>query len=598
MSLLLALLLAGVAPAGLKGVVNADKAKKLPAAARAALVNDGFTVVEGRERDFFSVYDQNAYEKVPSFISTDVVLHVFHVRFDEEVASLERKLAQPALTAFAVKQLARALAAWPATGAPSPALRSLTQYHAIALLLLDPGAKLDPRLTGVNEDVEKLVAARGRGTVSACPAALEFSLFSPRGHYERSPLEGYFRAVTFYSQCGFALTGDGLSRALDVARLVDADAGKSLVQVRSLQDFVSGPADDVGLEALAPHLASLPAWPAPLPPAALEAVRAKLTKGPTVPTLDGAGPTFRLLGGSLTPDTALLGKTAGTPERPLPSVLDVLSALGSPEAKRLLAPSPALSQRLEQPLPAGGGLAARWLEVLRVLLTKPAAQPAFAATDAWARRTVVAAAGSYAELRHDTLLYVKQPMVMAEGGDARELPASKVGGYVEPRPEVYRALLELTSELAKRGGDGAALEEFLRFLVEVSELELSNKPFPKAMDERLRTVGGELEHLSRLHGDDSPPQALVADVFTAVLPDGSTRVLHLAVGDVDELWVVAPRAGQLVLMRGGAFSFYEFAEGQRLSDGQWNVRLFEGPPQRPAWARPVEVKSKAGVAPK
>ena len=96
----------------------------------------------------------------------------------------------------------------------------------------------------------------------------------------------------------------------------------------------------------------------------------------------------------------------------------------------------------------------------------------------------------------------------------------------------------------------------------------------------------------RLHGDDSPSQALIADVFTAVLPDGSTRVLHLAVGDVDELWVVAPRAGRPVLMRGGAFSFYEFEgkPGERLGDGEWNVKLFEAPPPRPAWARPVEVK--------
>ncbi len=589
MSLLLALVLAGVAPAGLKGVVNADKAKQLPAAARTALVRDGFTVVEGKERDFFSLYDRNAYEKVPSFISTDVVLHVFHVRFDEELASTEKTVALPALTAFASKQLARALAAWPSTGAPSPELRALTQYHAIALLLLEPKAALDARLTGVRQDVQKLVAARGSGSVSACPGALELSLFSPRGHYARSRLEGYFRAVTFYSQCGFALSATGLVRALDVARLVDPESAKSLAQVRALQDFVSGPADDVGLDALAPHLAALPPWPAPVPPAALEALRAKVWKAPVL----GVGPTFRLLGGSLTPDTALLGKTAGTKERPLPSVLDVFTALGSAEAKRVLAPSPALAQVLAEPLGAGGGLSARWLEVLRSLLERPPGQPAFAATDAWARRTLVAAAGSYTELRHDTLLYVKQPLAMAEGGDSRQLPAAKVGGYVEPRPEVYRALLELTGELAKWGGSGGEpLAEFLGFLIEVSELELANKPFPQALDERLRTVGSELEHLSRLHGDDSPSQALIADVFTAVLPDGSTRVLHLAVGDVDELWVVAPRAGRPVLMRGGAFSFYEFEgkPGERLGDGEWNVKLFEAPPPRPAWARPVEVK--------
>ena len=111
MTWLLALVLAGtVAPPGLRGVVNAEKSKRLPPAAKEALVRDGFTVVEGDERHFFSLYDCNAYEKVPSFISTDVVLHVFHVRFDDEVASLEQQFAVPALKSYAARQLARAQA--------------------------------------------------------------------------------------------------------------------------------------------------------------------------------------------------------------------------------------------------------------------------------------------------------------------------------------------------------------------------------------------------------------------------------------------------------------------------------------------------------
>lgn len=573
MNLILALVLAGnVAPVGLKGVVNAQKAKKLPAAAREALVRDGFSVVAGTERHFFSLYDRNAYEKVPSFISTDVVLHVFHVRFDDEVATLEQQVAVPALKAFAGQQLARALTSWPAH-------RALAQYHATALALVDPSAPLDPRVAGVKDDVVKLVDAKGRGAVTACPGELELSLFKPRGHYDRWALHGYFRAVTFYAQCGLVMRGADLGRAVDVARLVDADALKELKKVKALQRFVSGPSDDPGLEALAPHLAGLPAWPAPVPPAALEALAQQLSKLPAakVPTLaPSSTPVFRLLGGSFTADAALVA-----PSTPLgvngASIVPVLEALASRE-----------------PFPAGAGLSARWLEVLRTLLTKPEGQPPFASTDAWARRTRVVAAGSYAELRHDTLLYVKQPMVMAEGGDSAELPATKVGGYVEPRPDVYRALLALTAELSTRGSKSTDLDAFLRFLIEVSGLELANQPFPKAMDERLRTIGSELEHLSRVHGDSSPPQALVADVFTVAYPDGSSRVLHIATGDVDELWVVAPRAGKPVLMRGGAFSFYEFLAqpGERLNDSQWMERLFDEPPARPAWAQPVAVPVK------
>lgn len=580
MNLLLAVVLAGtVAPAGLKGVVGAEKAKLLPAPARVALVRDGFTVVSGSERHFFSLYDRNAYEKVPSFISTDVVLHVFHVRFDDEVATLEQQVAVPALKAFATRQLARALTTWPTH-------RALAQYHATALALLDPNAPLDPRVASVKDDVAKLVEAKGRGAVAACPGELELSFFKPRGHYDRWALHGYFRAVTFYAQCGLVMKGADLGRAVDVARLVDADALKELEKVKALQRFVGGPADDPGLEALAPHLASLPAWPAAVPPAALEALAQKLSKLPAakVPTLAPSGlPVFRLLGGSLTADAAAMGGAPFTPsgvEGQAPSILPVLTALRSGELK----------------VPPEGGLSARWLEVLRTLLAKPDGQPPFASTDAWARRTLVAAAGSYTELRHDTLLYVKQPMVMAEGGDSAELPATTVGGYVEPRPDVYRALLGLTGELATRGSKSTDLDAFLHFLVEVSELELANQPFPKAMDERLRTIGSELEHLSRAHGDSSPPQALVADVLTVAYPDGTSRVLHVATGDVDELWVVAPRAGKPVLMRGGAFSFYEFLSGERLDDRQWMERLFERPPSRPAWAQPIAVPAKPARA--
>ena len=575
MTWLLALVLAGTAaPAGLQGVVNAEKAKKLPAAAREALVRDGFTVVEGNERHFFSLYDRNAYEKVPSYISTDVVLHVFHVRFDDEVASLEQQVAVPALKSFASKQLARAQAV--------PSQRALALYHATALGLLDPNGPVDPRVAA---DVKKLVEGKGNGTLAACPDPMDFSLFTPRGHYDRWGLHGYFRAVTFYAQCGFPLKGEGLSRAVDVARAVDAESAKELARVLALQAFVSGPADDPGLDVLTAHLASLPAWPAPVPPAALDALAAKFTKvpAPAVATLT-RGPVFRLLGGSTTPDAALMSHA----NRAVPTVLDVLAMLGSGQATKLLAaPAPAF------PLPEGRGLYGKWLEVLRTVLSRPEGQPLLATTDAWAKRLLVTAAGSYAELRHDTLLYVKQPMTMAEGGHSAELPASKVGGSVEPRPDVYRALLALTAELDLQRGDGQKQSEdlaaFLRFLLEVSELELANKPFPKEMDERLRTIGSELEHLSRVHGDDSPPQALVADIFTVAEPDGTSRVLHIATGDVDELWVVVLRAGKRVLMRGGAFSFYEFLgeRGERLNDGRWMERLSEKRPARPTWAQPV-----------
>jgi hypothetical protein len=66
------------------------------------------------------------------------------------------------------------------------------------------------------------------------------------------------------------------------------------------------------------------------------------------------------------------------------------------------------------------------------------------------------------------------------------------------------------------------------------------------------------------------------------------------VGDVDELWVVVPRAGKQVLMRGGVFSYYEFTRPERLTDENFIELLASpSPPARPLWAKPVvKVKRK------
>lgn len=551
-----AVLAAGVAPANLAGVVNADKAKALPKAARDQLVQQGFTVIEGEERHFFSLYDRNAYAKVPSFISSDVVLHVFHVRFDEDLTRLELARAVPALRDLATGQLARAL---------EQSKRDVALFHATALKLLEPERALDARIDADATAAAKALEDTKPYSHPSCPTPLDATRFKPRGHYDNYSLRGYFRAFTFYSSCAFPLTGPGAEKARAIAALIDEPARASLATLTRLVELVGGKTDSVPLDLVA--------------------------KG--TPPAGAARPTFRLLGAAETSEAALFERTVparlAAKQEPFPSVLDVFAALGSEEARTLLAPSPALDAELRAPLKLDDSLSGRWLRVLQKLVTRPrVTKPAFAATDAWARRTLVSAAGSWAELKHDTLLYVRQPMVMMEGGHDAELPATKVGGYVDPRPDVYRELLAMREALDVPAKDDA-LAGFLQFIIEVSELELADKPFPKALDERLRTVGGELEHLSRTRGDKSPPQALIADVFTLAQPDGPSRVFHVATGHVDELWVVAPRAGKLVLMRGGAFSFYEVigAPNERLSDREWFQRL-ESPPPRPPWATPLK----------
>jgi len=562
---------------------NAVGFERAPAAARPALAKDGFAVVEGHEAHFFALYDRNAYEKVPSFITSDVVLHVFHTRFDEQLADLELKQSWPALKAFARAQLDRCFAAWPKTGEPPEALRKLTVYHAVAVALatdapLGADARVEKEVIAIAELVKR---AGGPASVALCGQPVEFSLFKPRGHYERYALQPFFKASMWYSQCAFELSKD-LARAADIARLIDEPSKAELAKVTAVREIISGPPDDPGFEQVR-ALGAVPAFPAPLDAAALEPLKAKLKSlhSARVPSLPAtSSPVFRLLGQSGTADTGTLN--------PLhPSTLSLLSAMGAPVLLGADAGTPA-------PFEPGPGLTGAWLAIIATLVHPPAQQPAFASSEAWQRHTLVTAAGSWAELRHDTLLYVKQPLLMAEGGHEAELPASKVGGYVDPRPDVYAKLGELSEKLSKAAGEPAdPLKEFIAFLVSTSELELSGKPFPRAIDERLRTVGTELEGLCRTHGDRTPSQGLIADVMTVRDPESQAdNIFHVAIGDVDEVWAVVPRAGKQVLMRGGAFSFYELSKPTRLSDSDWNEVRWDKDPPRPSWAKPLPAPKK------
>ena len=62
-------------------------------------------------------------------------------------------------------------------------------------------------------------------------------------------------------------------------------------------------------------------------------------------------------------------------------------------------------------------------------------------TSAWQDKELYTTLASWSELRHDTILYVKQSYTMAERGGAFEPP---VVGYAEPVLNSYARLLNLT----------------------------------------------------------------------------------------------------------------------------------------------------------
>jgi len=244
-----------------------------------------------------------------------------------------------------------------------------------------------------------------------------------------------------------------------------------------------------------------------------------------------------------------------------------------------------------------------WLYVLRSLPVEfGRGYQTFMQTKAWQDKELNTALASWAELRHDTILYVKQSYTMAEGGDGGEPP---IVGYVEPVPEFYARLLNLTKmtnrglkslvpvEVLEKLNIEPALNRFSEIiskLLEISKKELGNKPLTEDEYYFIESFGGTSSDLIGLvSGGEVEPDifktVLVADVHT----DGNTKqVLEEGVGRIKTL-VVAYKLphGHILLGVGPVFSYYEFKQpmANRLTDEAWKEMLNTRPPSVPEWTR-------------
>ena len=173
-----------------------------------------------------------------------------------------------------------------------------------------------------------------------------------------------------------------------------------------------------------------------------------------------------------------------------------------------------------------------WLYSFQPLIApKGSAYPPFMQTQAWTRKDLQTALGSWTELKHDTILYAKQ--VMAEmGGGGEPRPAARLRG-TEPGglrpsagadPDDLRRAAE--PQPVERPDQAANLENLiseLTFLKDISERELAGEAITDDEYWHIQYWGGTLEQFTLAAADTTDGMsrdlsdqkaALVADVAT------------------------------------------------------------------------------------
>ncbi len=582
----------------LRNISNLKSFSRIPAAAKGLLASQGFVVLRpsAPPEAYHSLYLENQYRGIPSFVTADAALHAAHLLFERALQEAEEALLAPAL-AVLVEQLAEA-ATDGAPGLPQslrPSLARVRWHLAIAQALLagEGAAPLaeDPEVTRTVAAIET--------------AAPRYADYAPRGHYTRNPLLGrYFRALRWLSAPALA---DGGDQAVLVALAAATPRGRDILsKFDALLGALIGQSDGCDAVALARRLQGMlgaaPAWDrlSGLPPAWSGCEAASL------------------LGRRRAPDGDVLRAGVDPGLRPFPSVLDVLSALGSERARHWLAPDaarfaglPLELDRVAEAFRSGRWatsptLATRWLYALRwVVRPFPQGYARYQTSAAWADHALVTAAAAWATLRHDTLLYVEPPIVWMEGGDEDALPPARAG-FVEPLPELYAELAGVLADLnrlfrnlagAHAAGprrvpsaatllaSGAAL---LGRLGDCARATLAGAPLSRADHAFLSEIGAAFETLiagsGRLRADPVP---MVADVYVLGDPEtGRKQPLLAATGPIDLLLVAVPLGRRTLLARGAVASYNEFVAAGPMTDEDWRARLADGTaPSAPPFTR-------------
>ena len=237
-----------------------------------------------------------------------------------------------------------------------------------------------------------------------------------------------------------------------------------------------------------------------------------------------------------------------------------------------------------------GSLGSSWLYVLGALTHNYGPNyPLYMQSKSFLDKQIQTFLGSFAELKHDTLLYTKQSYAEMGAGEGEQPIPPIVKGFVEPNLEFWNRfakLLDKTDQLFTGNDlfkDHSAKERLSQFkettalYQKIAEEELRSQPISDADYEALRTE--KLAFMTMPFEAVDPTEtsgqtAIIADIHTdtdkgQILYEATAKpYLMLAiVGNEDSPRVVA----------GLTFNHYELTDpiGQRLTDEDWRNRVYK-----------------------
>lgn len=593
----------------------------------------GFVVVEGEGADLAAQYESLRAKGIPAFISADSVLYLTGLLLDQTLAVIEDEYLYDRLLQLSRELVRLSEEQYLSTSDPTvreDARRNLA-FFAVGVSLLDPdyfpsefGRGLVERELDLIEEARITAHSPIMGPTpldGVLGPGEDYTRYVPAGRYTGTErLRRFYRAMTWYGRMAFALPEGRMEnygptrQSLLIVRALASEAGEwfelwervhdptvfylggtgdpTVREYTEIADEVFGEEFEIELladEELVIEFAGRVAEVAP----------------PHFESHELRG--MRFLGRRYLPDTRIFWRLASSEDRPIPSTLDLMALLGSRIARDEIEEAfgndayrigfKEIELEFDQMTYGDWTRDLFWsaLYAISALYEGPAAgAPAFARGQSWDAKVLSTGAAAWVGLRY-------QASCASVSGALATFDAAWEAGHpplVEPYPDLYARLRELVENLRDRlwehylidEGIDADLSRYAMFLTSLERLAtgaVAGGPAGSAGRE-----GEDYRAAVRRFSDPASRRLSIEEAAAspacsalAYSDIASGRLLEVAVGYPDIIYVAADVGRGPTVYGGAVFSFFEFdreSEGE-LSVERWPSILRAGVPERPQW---------------
>ncbi len=522
--------------------------------AKQMIVQNGFVVRGSYYSEFYTVYEKNRYGQLPNFVTTDSLLHTYHLFFSYLMKNVERDYLYRELINVSNVMLEASKNQYDSlkgTEWENAAARNIA-YFTVGSILLGEDVAIDSVVQEIVNAELALVASQSGITESVLmawnnmtenPLKEDYTQYKVRGYYgESEELSKYFQAMMWFGRMTFRVSSEEESKSAVLMSIAASESGAidGYNTIYDITSYFMGNSDDPGIleyETIAQNTTKALTTNALLDTDGWEAIYPDLhhLKAPSINSIpifededeEQAEIGFRFMGQRETFDAKVMqqlvydniGASSNGENRTLPSTLDIAAVFGSSIAKEELQSNGTYDyegyvqnlEKIENEVNSTEDVIWNttvyngWLNMIRPLIESREGNtnyPTFMQSKAWGYKQLNTFASGFAELKHDTILYSKQ--VYAEMG-ADGLNPEDDRGYVEAEPAVFARLATLAS-ITKEGlasygmlseNDANNLDKLIllseQFLT-IANKELKGESRTEEEYDLIRSYGGQLEH--------------------------------------------------------------------------------------------------------